>query len=60
MGIDNVSFFLREPPGGDLYLAETRELTSGPGANSSHVLRSDDAARDLHAPRRLCGAFVGG
>jgi len=50
----------REPPGRDLYLAETRVPFSGQGANCSHVLHGDDVAQDLHAPRRVCGAIVDG
>lgn len=50
----------REPPGRDLYLAETGGQFSDQGANSSHVLHGDDVAQDLHAPPRVWGAFVGG
>lgn len=70
MEIGNVSFSSRglvrewraestEPPGRDLYLAETGGAFSGQGANSFRVLHGDDVAQDLHASRRLCGAFVG-
>ena len=49
-----------EPPGRDLYLVETGGGLSGQGANSFQVLHGDGVFQDLHASRRLCGAFVDG